>query len=559
MMELFEPNNEQNHLIEVHDNDEEKEKKIIKGSNNYNALNISILKQNYEKMQKENKNLKNINEKLKKAINNMVIHSKKKSNFDKVKEEIENELEVEGKNRKISYVDLILDIPKMKKENEENINKISKLEQNIRSFTIKNENLKKANKEIESKVHQYEEEIKIMKEDKLKQNQIIQINEEKRKENEEMVIEINNLTKQNDFIKSKNVNLTKNIEKLSLENEELKNENERIKNITYDDQVKKLLLEIDEKNTKIKEQEVVIQNLQRENETIKHLNIDKINQLKTQDENIEKYKINLSQIQNSNLELQNKITLLQKEKDEINLSLQNIKKENEQIIYDNQELRKENSTYESEFKNLNERLIIIQNEKNKNENYFLDQISILQKEKNYYENSYIELQNMKTVSLNEKIENPEINNNDKYVMALKEIMNIKKDNKKLLQYNEQLNNDIENVIKENHFYYSLLKRISSFHIEDIQIKEKANELLNVYSSILKLNKEKKQIKNQLASYTLFIEDMNKSNQMINSKVSYNFRNFEEISIMQNELINIENQLANLTEKFIELDNTFNCK
>ena len=558
MMELFEQKNERIHPIELPDSDEEKEKKVIKGTNN-NLCNITIINQKLEKIQKENKNLKNTNEMLKKAINNMVIHSKKKNNFDTVKEEIQNDIATDGKNRNMSYVDMILEIPKMKKENDENLMKISKLEQNIRSFTIKHENLRRTNNELETKVHQYEEEFKILKEDQLKQKQVIQINEEKNKENEKMIKEINNLTNQNDFLKTKNEKLTKNLQKFSQENQNLKNENERIKNITYDEKVKQLLEEIDDKNSKIKEQEVIIQNLQSENETIKLLNIDKINQLKIQSDNIEEYKRDLSQIQNNNLDLQNKIELLQKEKDKINISLQNLSKENEKILYENQELRKENLTYESEFKNLTERLIIIQNEKNKNENYFLEQISLLQKEKNYYEHSCTELQNMKTVSLNERLDNPEINNNDKYDMALKEIMKIKKENKQILQCNEQLKNDVDNVIKENNFYFSLIKRISSFHIEDNQIKEKVDELLNIYSSILKLNKEKRKIKNQLASYTLFIEEMNNSNQIINSKVSYNFRNFEEISILQNELINLENQRANLTPKFIELDNAFNCK
>ena len=117
MMELFDQKNARIHPIELPDSDEEKEKKVIKGTNN-NLCNITIIKQKLEKIQKENKNLKNTNEVLKKAINNMVIHSKKKNNFDIVKKEIENDIADDGKNRNMSYVDMILEIPKMKKAND---------------------------------------------------------------------------------------------------------------------------------------------------------------------------------------------------------------------------------------------------------------------------------------------------------------------------------------------------------------------------------------------------------------------------------------------------------
>ena len=78
--------------------------------------------------QKENKKLLNTIDTLKKTVNNLVVHSKKKNNFDMVKGEDNNY-------RTMSYADLVLEIPNMQREIKEKDKMISDLQQESRGLT----------------------------------------------------------------------------------------------------------------------------------------------------------------------------------------------------------------------------------------------------------------------------------------------------------------------------------------------------------------------------------------------------------------------------------------
>ena len=200
---------------------------------------------------------------------------------------------------------------------------------------------------------------------------------------------------------------------------------------------------------------------------------------------------------------------------------------------------------------MNERLIIINSEKVKNENYYLDAIANLQKEKNYYEQEYDNLLHIKQTKLdNELIDST---NDNRYNDALNNIILLKKEIEKYKEINQQMQNELNEVNKENNFYFSIINKITSKYINEISLRKNIQDYVDIYAKIVKLRNDKKNIKEKLSEYNNFISQMNNNN----TQMKYDYNYFSEISILQNNIINIENSISALTEEYIRLDNIIN--
>lgn len=494
--------------------------------------------------QKENKRLLYTIDNLKKTVNNFVLHSKKKNNFDMVKREVNNY-------KSMSYADIVLEIPDMQKEIAEKTKMISELQQEVRGLKVKNDTLSKDNdkllKENEILKHDNESQSKSLSE-LTSQSSII-------KEQEKTIKE---LTSKNEYLKSalskikasskdlmaKNESQTKTIEELSKQVEDLKS-------VSYDDRIKNLLIDISDKDSLLSQQAKSISCLQNELDTLKSLHQENTTKLSTQNESITNNTAKINELISHNDDLSSQLNEAHKKISQY----ENIVKDNESTIESMKEtidkISNDNNTYENELKNMNERLIMINTEKVKNENYYLDAIANLQKEKNYYEQEYDNIIHMKQTQLNNEL--IDSTNDNRYNDALNNIILLKKEIEKHREINQQMNNDLNELIKENNFYFSIIKKITTQYLNDLSLRKNIQDYVDIYAKIVKLRNEKKQIKEKLSQYNGFISEMNNNK----GQVQYDYNHFSEISILQNNIINIENSISALTEEYIRLDNIIN--
>ena len=218
--------------------------------------------------------------------------------------------------------------------------------------------------------------------------------------------------------------------------------------------------------------------------------------------------------------------------------------------------------YKEELKNISMQLIIIKNEKNKNEVFFLNQISILQKEKNLMENQLNKLREKNNENLNKNNINIKVNNNEvmpkkKYDLALQEIKTYNNDNKKLFDLSKKLKNDLNFAFEETNFYSKLLNKIiDGNYINDkyINFNQIIKKNIEIFLDIQHFNQLKYDLNTKLKTYENIIKNMNKKPDSSGTGKSYeinkNFYNvddFSEISKIQNQIVIINDKLNKLND------------
>ena len=263
-------------------------------------------------------------------------------------------------------------------------------------------------------------------------------------------------------------------------------------------------------------------------------------------------------------------------------SLNNIK---EKTIMENNDLKLKNTQinneliqfksnymkYKEELKNLSMQLMIIKNEKNKNEIYFLNQISLLQKEKNYIENEYNKIKqkydniitdfqknntNNEINSINDKYNTEMINK--KYDLSLHEIKSYINDNKKLFDLSKKLKNDLNFALEEKEFYSNIINKIlegnyiDKTHFDFVTV---INKSIENFMDIQHFQKLKYEMNTKLKNYESIIKNMNKKPDSTGTGKSYEINknfydvdDFSEIGKIQNQIIIINDKLNKLDEQ-----------
>ena len=413
-----------------------------------------------------NDELRNYIEILKQALDSSLIKNGLKAKIDMLKKQYYSNLPDDD------YATVLLDIDNMKstnekltKEKEKNNKQIEQLNNDLVEFNQTKENLITLNKKHEI---------------------ILEKNKELNENNEKLETLFKQKEKENEIFKEKNNELEKHNELLLNDNKRVQQlENDNIiltKTVTdLNDRISKLTYD----NTYLKDFQNICDNLSKENNNIKLINE------------------NLSQDNNYFLE-QNGI-------------LKNNLNEMDQIINDNKRLK-------NEIRNLNERIAIICNEKNKNENIYLGKIQELEQEKCCLQNLLMK---------NEEYENCEVKN---------KINSYRNDNKKLYDNNIKLNSENVKFLMENKFYSNLLFRILKFHINNLNVK-------NIICELLNLNEKNILLKTENQKHQKSLEKVNKD---FNN--NYNNSDFEQSEKVKCDLFHNQKQLLDVNNQIEYLEN-----
>ena len=413
-----------------------------------------------------NDELRNYIEILKQALDSSLIKNGLKAKIDMLKKQYYSNLPDDD------YATVLLDIDNMKstnekltKEKEKNNKQIEQLNNDLVEFNQTKENLITLNKKHEI---------------------ILEKNKELNENNEKLETLFKQKEKENEIFKEKNNELEKHNELLLNDNKRVQQlENDNIiltKTVTdLNDRISKLTYD----NTYLKDFQNICDNLSKENNNIKLINE------------------NLSQDNNYFLE-QNGI-------------LKNNLNEMDQIINDNKRLK-------NEIRNLNDRIAIICNEKNKNENIYLGKIQELEQEKCCLQNLLMK---------NEEYENCEVKN---------KINSYRNDNKKLYDNNIKLNSENVKFLMENKFYSNLLFRILKFHINNLNVK-------NIICELLNLNEKNILLKTENQKHQKSLEKVNKD---FNN--NYNNSDFEQSEKVKCDLFHNQKQLLDVNNQIEYLEN-----
>ena len=534
---------------------------------NYINNNINTPESQLKYLIKENKDLQN---ELKKEKNQ---RKQDKKNMDILKRTINNLISKNNKDvintssPKKTYADLLLSIGTLSDENnnlnkkindlisdkkeeknefEQTKNKLINKEQEINDYMVKNEELNNKCQILESQANRLTDNLKDFK--------------------------------QFEKIRALNESLEKELKIKNNENESLKNnikekdqEINELKLMKYDER----LLFLDQKfnEYKIKDQQNQIK--------IDKLNIE-LNDIKNKFNMTEKL---LEERQNTIIEsrtniednifkynnLKNNYDSLNNIKEKTIMENNDLKLKNTQINNELIQFKNNYMKYKEELKNLSMQLMIIKNEKNKNEIYFLNQISLLQKEKNYIENEYNKIK-QKYDNINSDFQknnnSNEINSinskyntemiNKKYDLSLHEIKSYINDNKKLFDLSKKLKNDLNFALEEKKFYSNIINKIlegnyiDNKHFDFITV---INKSIENFMDIQHLQKLKYEMNTKLKNYESIIKNMNKKPDSTGTGKSYEINknfydvdDFSEIGKIQNQIIIINDKLNKLDEQ-----------
>ena len=185
----------------------------------------------------------------------------------------------------------------------------------------------------------------------------------------------------------------------------------------------------------------------------------------------------------------------------------------ENYINDLENIEKENDELKKNNENLNETLNIIKNDKEKNENLYLDKIKNLTQEKNKLE-----------TFLNEKKNFDEEENKNK-------IQSYLNDNKKLYDFNKKLVEDNQKFFVNHKYLTNLVFRILKYHMPNLNAK-------NIICEMINLNEKKIELDVNIKKYEKNLEK-------IEAKPD---TNFEEKSKIENNLVNMKYQMNDLEKK-----------
>ena len=360
------------------------------------------------------------------------------------------------------YASVILDLSKLKEKNE-----FLQQEKNKNNKIIENLNLK--SEKLENKLNTY---------NKLSNDYNILIQSNNELQNEYMKLKNKFNERERDIIdlKEKYINSVKQNELLSNENtnlKSLKKDNADLARSVSDLGIKLNQLAYD--NNNLKDFQTRYEILSRENNELK-----KINQ----------------SLSDENYSIQQKLH-----------DIENYLKELEGIDKDNLSLKEQ-------LKNLSDNLLILTTEKNKNENYYLDQLKNLTQEKNALENM---------LSKQKEYNSEETNN---------KIISYRNDNKKLYDYNKKISEDNQKFMSAHKFFTQLILRILKFHIPNLNAKNIICEMLNLNEKNIEINVE--------------IQKMEKVLEKLVNKPEVNYEEKEKI---ENSIKEFKNQVNNIGVKF----------
>jgi hypothetical protein len=315
-------------------------------------------------------------------------------------------------------------------------------------------------------------------------------------------------------------------------------------------------------------------NLKQENEN----NLLEIKNLKYKTENFEKNNNELSEfINQQNLKMEdykNNILNLERQLQEKGKNLDILSKEKSDLILKNSENIKTIDDYNEKFyelsnslekceqenKNLVTRINYLNNDKEKSESYYLNQISLLQKEKNSLEDKLNKILIEKEIENNYKSKKENIINENttinKYFKALEKITIYQNDNKKLYETLKQQNIEYEKINKENNFFINLLQTIIQNHIQKSEIKNLFKKLIEIFLDKQNLISQQNSLNNKLDIYSQFINTMNNNNtnniDCLNDKNIYNLNDFNNVSQIQNSILNIYEKIRYLDNEQNEI-------
>ena len=365
------------------------------------------------------------------------------------------------------YASIILDLSKLKEKND------ILLQEKDKNYKII-ENLNQKSEKLENQLSSYNklnnEYNTLIQNNNELQNEYINL-KNKYMEREKDIIDLKekylNSTKQNELLSSENINL-KSIKKDNLDlARSVSDLGAKINQLAYD-------------NNNLKDYQTRYEILLRENNELKKMN---------------------QGLSDENISIQQKL-----------FDIENYIKELEGIDKDNISLK-------NQLQNLNDNLLILNNEKNKNENYYLQQLKSLTQEKNSLENM-----------LSKQKEYTEEETNNK-------INSYRNDNKKLYDYTKKLSEDNQKFMLEHKFFTQLIFRILKFHIPNLNAKNIICEMLNLNEKNIEVNVE--------------IQKMEKNLEKIISKDDINY---EEKMKIENNIKDLRNQINNIGNKFDILEN-----
>jgi len=266
-------------------------------------------------------------------------------------------------------------------------------------------------------------------------------------------------------------------------------------------------------NEQLSKENINLQSLRRDNidlaKSVSDMGI-KINQLAYDNNNLKDYQARYEILLREN----NEIKRINQNLTEENISIQQKLNDIERYMKELEGIDKDNLSLKNQLQNLNDNILILKTEKNKNENYYLDQLKSLTQEKN----------NLESMLSKQK----EFNDEE----AKTQISSYRNDNKKLYDFNKKLSEDNQKFLLEHKFFTQLIFRILKFHIPNLNAKNIICELLNLNEKNIEINLELKKMEKKLEKI-----------------LARNEVNFEEKKKIENNILDLKTQLNNIGTKF----------
>jgi len=266
-------------------------------------------------------------------------------------------------------------------------------------------------------------------------------------------------------------------------------------------------------NEQLSKENINLQSLRRDNidlaKSVSDMGI-KINQLAYDNNNLKDYQARYEILLREN----NEIKRINQNLTEENISIQQKLNDIERYMKELEGIDKDNLSLKNQLQNLNDNILILKTEKNKNENYYLDQLKSLTQEKN----------NLESMLSKQK----EFNDEE----TKTQISSYRNDNKKLYDFNKKLSEDNQKFLLEHKFFTQLIFRILKFHIPNLNAKNIICELLNLNEKNIEINLELKKMEKKLEKI-----------------LARNEVNFEEKKKIENNILDLKTQLNNIGTKF----------
>lgn len=532
--------------------------------NNNNNPSYNELLTHVDTLTKDNVLLKqkllksnNDNTLLKKTISNLVYYSKTKNKIDNAAnaEEVDengvvvNENSITAFLKEKSYADLVLQVPQIKNELELLLNQLSNYEALTRSLQYQKEKLVTSNTQYESDLNKMKDELTQLREDN--ESLITKLNIKNEK-----VEHYTTLIEENEFYKKKNIELMKEVSSKENEKEVIQLKYNDLSKMTYDERVKDLEMKVEHKQNEINECNDIIHKLESQLQNERNVNEDNIRSISLKEQEINDLTFKNKTIENEKNEITKTLNSIIQRNEDLEQLFKDANNRNDELSQVNNSYKKDLILYENELNNLNNRLILLNSDKNKNETYYLSQISLMQQQINTLENYLSELNNKKDNESHISTTSTRIESEqDAYASALDELLFQRQKNERLAQDIQCLNNDMNSLIEENQYYYSLIKKVLIEDIDNDNKRKMVEMGIEVYSKIARVMKRKKELKSEIQKYKNFVNDMNSKNSL--TVMKYSMSDMKEVSNLQQQLMGVETELSQLNEKLITINQALN--